>query len=86
MQTLDMCKNKKVINTKLDVTNNLFGKGFGRRKKWKWHDGTSDLPPKPIFSCVSSVRTFTNVTFDKYIMNTCAHTCTETWNITVFVL
>ena len=38
----------------------------------KWHDGTSDLP-KPIFSCVSSVRTFTNVTFDKYIMNTCAH-------------
>ena len=78
-----------MINAKLDVTTIDFEKKvLVERRKWKWHDGTSDLP-KPIFSCVCSVRTFTNVTFDKYIMDTCAvytHICTETWNITVYVL
>ena len=77
-----------MINAKLDVTTIDFEKKvLVERRKWKWHDGTSDLP-KPIFSCVCSVRTFTNVTFDKYIMNTCehTHTCTETWNIKVFML
>ena len=42
--------------------------------------------PDLYFHVYLVLRTFTNVTFDKYIMDTCAHTCTETWNITVFVL
>ena len=48
----------------------------------------TSFPTQPIFSCVSShVRTFTNVTFDKYIIeHMYRNACTETWNITVFVL
>ena len=35
----------------------------------------TSFPTQPIFSCVSShVRTFTNVTFDKYIIE---HMCTR---------